>query len=117
VNALSEDLLRFTHAIVHGDELSSGTNSTCPNYSVATAIWVYRNNYRGNLHDALAGAYPVIEQLVGKEFFRRLTRAYIEQNPSRSGNLHRYGEQMAAFIETFIPAQWHTHASADTSER
>jgi hypothetical protein len=34
-----------------------------------------------------------------------LTRAYIEQNPSRSGNLHHYGEQMAAFIAAFLPAK------------
>jgi len=105
VNALSDDLLSFMHVIVNGDELSPKVDPAYPNYSAITAVEVYRNNYRGNLHDSLAGAYPVIEQLVGKEFFRRLTHAYIEQHPSLSGNLHRYGEQMTAFIGTFLPAK------------
>ncbi|MFZ5524292.1 MAG: DNA-binding domain-containing protein [Pseudomonadota bacterium] len=105
MNALNDELPAFARAIVRGNELSCGINSAYPNYTAATAIDVYRNNYRGNLHDALAGAYPVIEHLVGKDFFRRLTRAYIEQHPSRSGNLHHYGEQMAVFIADFLPAK------------
>ena len=105
MNSLSDELLNFAHVIVRGNDLSPKINTTYPNYSSATAIEVYRNNYRGNLHDALAGIYPVIEQLVGEAFFRRLTRAYIEQHPSHSGNLYHYGEQMAVFIETFTPAQ------------
>jgi hypothetical protein len=105
VNALSDDLLGFTRSIVNGDELSPKVDQAYPNYSATTAVEVYRNNYRGNLHDALAGSYPVIEQLVGKEFFRQLTRAYVEQNVSRSGNLHNYGEQMSAFVATFLPAK------------
>jgi hypothetical protein len=75
------------------------------NYSVDVAIEVYRNNYRGNLHDTLAGAYPVIAQLVGKDFFRLLARHYIEQHLSRSGNLHHYGAEMAEFVAGFEPAQ------------
>jgi len=102
---LNDELLNFAHAIVRGDDLSPKINTAYPNYSSETAIAVYRNNYRGNLHDALAGIYPVIEQLVGEAFFRRLTRTYIEQHPSRSGNLYHYGEEMAAFIETFTPAK------------
>jgi hypothetical protein len=105
VNALSDDLLGFSRAIVHGDELPPEVDSLYSKFAATTAIEVYRNNYYGNLHDALTGAYPVIEQLVGKDFFRRLTRAYIEQNISRSGNLHNYGEQMAAFVAEFLPAK------------
>ena len=105
MNSLSDDLLSFAHAIVRSGEPSLEINSTYLKYPAATAIEVYRNNYRGNLHDALAGAFPIIEQLVGKEFFRGLTREFIEQHPSRSGNLHHYGEQMAAFIAAFPPAQ------------
>jgi hypothetical protein len=105
LNALSEDLLVFARAIVHGDELPRVINSAYPKYTAATAIDVYRNNYRGNLHDALAGAYPVIEQLVGKDFFRLLTRQFIGQHPSRSGNLHHYGEEMASFVADFEPVR------------
>ena len=105
MSSLRDDLRSFTEAIVSDDALPAQINRAYLNYPAATALEVYRNNYRGNLHDALAGAYPVIEQLVGKEFFRSLTRAFIAQHPSRSGNLHHYGKQLPAFIATFTPAQ------------
>lgn len=35
-----------------------------------SAIEVYRNNYRGNLHGTLVGAYLVIEQLVDATIYR-----------------------------------------------
>ncbi|MFZ2540473.1 MAG: DNA-binding domain-containing protein [Gallionella sp.] len=103
--ALNDELSDFARSIVRGEELSPQINADYPKYSAAVAIEVYRNNYRGNLHDALVGAYPVIEQLVGRDFFWHLTRKFIEQHTSSSGNLHRYGKQMAAFIVTFAPAQ------------
>ncbi|MGA8863268.1 MAG: DNA-binding domain-containing protein [Gallionella sp.] len=103
--ALSDDLSDFASAIVRGDQPSSWMNTDYPHYSVAAAIGIYRNNYRGNLRDALAGAYPVIEQLVGRDFFRYMTRQFIGQHPSRSGNLHHYGAEMADFIESFEPAR------------
>ena len=103
--ALIDDLSDFARAIVRGEEPSPHIAASYPNYSAAVAIEVYRNNYRGNLHDTLAGAYPVIEQLVGKDFFRLLTRQFIAQHPSRSGNLHHYGVEMARFVVAFEPAQ------------
>lgn len=102
---LNGDLSDFARAIVHGAEPSSQIDAGYANYSVAVAIEVYRNNYRGNLHDTLAGAYPVIEQLVGKDFFRLLTRKFIGQHLSRGGNLHHYGAEMASFVAAFEPAQ------------
>ncbi len=103
--ALCNDLSSFARTIVHGEEPSSEIDTNYTNYSVAVAVGVYRNNYRGNLHDALAGAYPVIEQLVGKDFFRRMTRQFIGQHLSRSGNLHHYGAEMSGFVAEFKPAQ------------
>lgn len=102
---LNDNLAHFMRAIVHGDELSTQVSTAYLNYSVATGIDIYRNNYRGNLHDVLAGAYPVIQQLVGDDFFRLLTRRFIEQHPSRNANLHHYGAEMASFVASFAPAQ------------
>ncbi len=102
---LNDDLSDLARAIVRGEAPSSQIDTSYQNYSVAIAIEVYRNNYRGNLHDTLAGAYPVIEQLVGKDFFRLLTRRFIGQHLSHSGNLHHYGAEMAGFVAAFEPAQ------------
>lgn len=102
---LNDDLCHFARAIVHGETPSPRIDSSYSNYPLATAIEVYRNNYRGNLHDALAGAYPVIKQLVGDDFFRMMALRFIERHPSRSANLHRYGAELADFLARFEPAQ------------
>lgn len=102
---LNDELASFARAIIRGEESSSRIDVGYPNYSATVAMEVYRNNYRGNLHDALAGAYPVVKQLVGDDFFRFMARKFIEQYPSRSANLHHYGAELADFAATFAPAQ------------
>lgn len=105
MHALNDELTDFASAIVYGEAPSSQIVAGYQHYSSDIAIEVYRNNFRGNLHDTLASAYPVVEQLVGKDFFRHMTRAFIGQRHSRSGNLHQYGAEMASFIASFEPAQ------------
>lgn len=105
MNALRDELTNFAHGIVLGQNLPPDMAAVNQNYPVATAIDIYRNNYRGNLHDTLAGAYPVIVQLVGEVFFRHMTQQFIVHNLSRSGNLHHYGAQMPGFISDFKSAQ------------
>jgi len=99
-----DTLVQFSAVIRSGVEIAPGAVS-CPHYPTTRGIEVYRNNYRGNLHDALASAYPVIRLLVGEEFFRLLARRYIERHPSLSGDLHRYGSGMAAFLTRFENTQ------------
>ncbi|MGZ8257537.1 MAG: HvfC/BufC family peptide modification chaperone [Gallionella sp.] len=74
-------------------------------YDVNVGLAVYRNNYRGNLHDALAGAYPVMVQLVGAPFFKQLARDFIALHPSRSANLFDYGAQLAEFLRRYAATQ------------
>lgn len=102
---LDDDLRQLARAIVYGDAPTAQFDASYGEYPLATAIEVYRNNYRGNLHDALAGAYPVVQQLVGEEFFRYLARQFIAQYPSRSANLHHYGAELAGFLSGFAPVQ------------
>lgn len=104
MNGWTDTLQRFSAAIRTGSGFAPG-EIVCPRYPEQRGIEVYRNNYRGNLHDALAGAYPVMRQLVGEEFFRLLARRYIERHPSSSGDLHRYGDEMAAFLAHFAPVR------------
>lgn len=104
MNFLCDDLSSFARAIRGEGELPDRL-AVCPNYAVATAVDIYRNNYRGNLQGALAAAYPVIEQIVGNDFFRMMARKFIEQHPSHSGNLHLYGAELGDFVSGFEPAQ------------
>lgn len=65
---------------------------------------VYRGNYAGNLAGALRISYPVVEQLVGRDFFDYAVRAFIAATPSRSANLEEYGADFPDFLDRFDPA-------------
>lgn len=101
----SDTLADFAAAIVRGKPAPSNINAHYENHTADIALEIYRNNYFGNLHDALAGAYPVIRQLVGVDFFRFMVRKFSETYPSHSGNLHHYGAPFGTFLTTFEPAQ------------
>ncbi len=91
-------------AIVAGDNTPVCIARDYGAYDAGVALDIYRNNYRGNLHDALAGAYPVIKRLVGDDFFRYMARDFIAHHPSVSGNLHHYGEQLGDFLQGYPAA-------------
>lgn len=65
---------------------------------------VYRNNVLTGLVSALAARFPVVQRLVGEEFFREMARVYVMLEPPRSPILLQYGETFAAFIDGFGPA-------------
>lgn len=66
---------------------------------------VYRANVWGNWAKALAGAYPIVQKIVGEEFFRGMARAYGRAHPSTSGDLNEYGAALAGFVAEFEPTQ------------
>jgi uncharacterized protein len=66
---------------------------------------VYRGNTRANWLKALRGAYPIVAQLVGDEFFAGLAREYGRAHPSTSGDLNEFGDGLANFVDAFAPAQ------------
>jgi hypothetical protein len=71
----------------------------------AARLAIYRDNWRGNLRNALRATCPVVERLVGAEFFAYMADSFIAQTPSRSSNLEDYGREFADFIAAFAPAQ------------
>lgn len=64
-------------------------------------IAVYRNNVFSNLTEALRAVYPVVERLVGEEFFLHAAREYVHGHPSCSGDIHDYGERFPDFLAEF----------------
>src|SRR3954452_20769616 len=66
---------------------------------------IYRNNVIVSLTEALATRFPVCLTLVGDEFFRAMTRVYMEMSLPRSPLLMTYGDDFAEFIEGFPPAR------------
>jgi hypothetical protein len=61
-------------------------------------IDVYRNNLREGFIRALALGFPVIERLVGAEYFRQLAMDFLRAHPSRRGNLHHIGRPFASWL-------------------
>lgn len=70
----------------------------------ASRFAVYRNNVQSSLITALASSYPVVEQLVGDEFFRAMARIYVLGNAPHSPLMKDYGHDLADFIDGFGPA-------------
>ena len=65
---------------------------------------VYRNNVVVSLVDALADSFPVVQALVGEDFFRAMAAEFARGNPPRSPVLAWYGAGFADFVENFPPA-------------
>lgn len=70
----------------------------------ATRFAVYRNNVTVSLIDALADTFPVVQALVGEEFFRAMARVFAQTRPPLSRVLAFYGTSFADFVATFAPA-------------
>ncbi len=66
---------------------------------------VYRNNVAVSLTDALETAFPVVNKLVGNDFFRAMAGVYLRAHPPKSPVMMFYGQDMPEFIASFGPAQ------------
>jgi hypothetical protein len=92
------------------------------------AVAFYRATVRSNHRAALASTYPVVERLVGAAFFAEAARAYGAAHPSVGGDLHRFGDCFATFLEGYDPArslaylpdvarlEWAVHESAHAAD-
>jgi hypothetical protein len=65
---------------------------------------VYRNNVVVSLVAAIRTRFPVVERIVGEEFFAATVRAFVTARPPRSPVIFRYGDDFPEFIESFPPA-------------
>lgn len=101
----AETLARFQSALRGGD-LPHGVTATDP-AEAARRFAVYRNNVAVSLSQALSRRFPVIQRLVGDDFFAALAHAYLAADPPRRPVLAEWGEGFAAFLEAFPPlADW-----------
>lgn len=70
----------------------------------AQRFGIYRNNVMVSLIEALADTFPVVQTLVGEEFFRAMAREFVRISPPVSPVLAYYGDEFPAFVERFPPA-------------
>lgn len=81
-----------------------GSVRTRSGLSPESLLAIYRNSTRANLLQALRISYPVVERLVGVDFFEMAAAGYLREAPSRSGDLEQYGADLGDFLIGYEPA-------------
>ena len=69
--------------------------------SAPSLMAIYRNSAIANITQALTLTYPVIDKLVGREFFTATCQRYIYLHWPHSGNMDDYGQEFALFLSEF----------------
>jgi hypothetical protein len=59
---------------------------------------IYRNNLRENFLKVLELEFPVVQRLVGADYFRQTARQFLLHAPSRSGDLFHCGRAFPEFL-------------------
>lgn len=90
--SLRDSQEQFYRAIFDNSQTMTGIDNARLN--------IYRQTIFHSLHHALSSSYPVIVKLVGEDFFRCLGQQYIEQYPSISGDLNRYGNVFFQLLQS-----------------
>ncbi len=73
--------------------------------SVTQRLAIYKNNTFITLTEALSKTYPVIQKLVGSDFFDYAAREFIQKSPPLPGPLSEYGSGFADFLDGFEAAK------------
>src|SRR5258708_25065441 len=65
---------------------------------------IYRNTFLHGLTKALRLCFPVLQRLVGEEFFEGAVQVFIAEHPPRAAWLDQYGGKLPKFLRSFPPA-------------
>ncbi len=96
---------RFIQAITSGEtDPLEAMLTTHPKLTPEEHMQLYRRNVQGAILHAMALTYPIVEQLVGEEFFAFAVQQYRKRHLPSSGNLDQYGAEFSAFLAEFTPA-------------
>ncbi len=98
MNSLRELQERCYRAFALGDAASLVTAVRSNGVSAEDRIGIYQNNARETFRKSLGASYPVIERLVGAACFEGLALKFMREQPSRSGDLQRFGAGFADFL-------------------
>ncbi len=93
----------FQNYILASDPNIQSDITGTPKVDVATRLAIYADAYRLRLIEALDTDYPGLHAMVGDEEFDRLTRAYIDAQPSTFRSLRWFGHRLSDFLRTTKP--------------
>lgn len=99
MTSLSEQQRCFAAALFDSKHDVEPLLRATSNGTVASGLAIYRNNVYSNYRNSLSHSYPVLVRLVGVDYFRLLSDAYIAATPSRSGDVRVYGSGFADLLQ------------------
>lgn len=73
--------------------------------SASGLLSIYQNSSIGNITQAMKLTYPVIEKLVGEDFFRACCKKFISAYWPKSANMDDYGKEFGDFLANFEHAK------------
>jgi len=86
--------------------LRSGDNdhlkAVFPDARELAAAKVYRNGFLRSCVEALRASYPVVDLLVGEDYFGMLAMGYIKIHPPVSSSFVGYGERFPAYLKNSL---------------
>lgn len=97
---LRELQLRFVAALYEGGDAVIRQSLVDGEPSASARLGVYRNNLREGFVKALALEFPVVQRLVGEDFFHRTALEFQARHPSQSGDLTPIGAPFADYLRS-----------------
>jgi len=94
--------MRFGAALFDGATEALMPSVSCDGIDAESRIEIYRNNLRETFNRTLALEFPVIQRLVGGDYFRQLALLFLADHPSRSGDLHHIGQHFPRFLARWL---------------
>ena len=83
---------------INTDNISLAKELDTSSISAQGLLSIYQNSAMANITSSLSLSYPVIEKLVGEDFFAQVSRQYIFNHWPTTGNMDDYGEKFPQFL-------------------
>src|SRR5262245_39393997 len=88
----------FARALITGVSERGVPGIRADGISPLQRLGFYRTNVLSNYLEGLRATYRCVENLVGPGCFAYYADQFIRETPSRSGDLNRYGSELADFL-------------------
>ena len=93
----------FARAVLGGDPEAIASSIEPGGDEGVRRLAIYGRAVTANLVGALRGAHPVVVRLVGDAYFHEAASRFARADPPHSGDLNRFGDGFAAFLERYPP--------------
>ena len=102
--SLREVQTQVIHALLYGNTGDAAGLVARSRFGPTAGLDVYRNNSTEGFRKALALEFPVIERLVGAEYFAQVAGRFQQHTPSCSGDLRHIGARFPHYLAQTLAA-------------